>query len=202
MKTAVKIDAIKAQIISKFVTMNKGQFVGFSEYQNNSNEIANHVVNANFSYSRAKKEDFEVKLQNMTNDNAQAIVDKLNKTEFFKDAPLTVSEVWEIREKLIEGYLNPRQRTQKQEDCYTPIADTTLKIHNETGEIHAYALAVQKSVLVEGEYKQVNSRRGTRIQNAIKKELNFTTLKFRQFKINADKVCSVKLTGDTFTLKD
>lgn len=201
MKTAIKIDAIKAQIISKFVTMNKGQFVGFSEYENNSNEIANHVVNANFSYGRAKKEDYEVKLQNMTNDNAKAIVEKLNKTDFFADAPTSISEIWETREKMIEKYLNPKQRTPKQEDCYTPIENTTLKIHNETGEIHAYALAVQKSVLVEGEYKQVNSRRNTRIQNAIKKELGFITSKFRQFKINPDKVCKVSLTGDSFTLK-
>ena len=198
----VHFEAIKALIVSKFTSMNGGQFVGFREYENGNGEIANHVVNANFAYGKAKKEDYEVKLQNMTKENAENVCAVLNKTDFFKENPVTVEEVFAVKEKLYEGYLNPRKRTEKQENSYIPIPGTTLRIFRETGEIHAYALSVSKKILKEGEYKERNSRRNTRIQNVLKKELGFTTIKFRNFIVTPDKVARVALTGDTLQVRE
>jgi hypothetical protein len=42
-------------------------------------------------------------------------------------------------------------------------------------------MAIAKTVLSKGEYKQVNSRELTLAQNAVKKALNLSTAKFRRF---------------------
>lgn len=201
MNESIKINKTIAQIIANLCEMNGGQFIGFKEYVNGSGEVANHVVQANFSYGKAKKDDFENKLQNISTDQIDNVISKLNKNDFFASEPVTIAEIKELNEKLLFGYFNPKAKTEKQEHTYTQIADTTLRVHNETGEIHAYALAISKKILVEGEYKKpANSRRNTRIQNAIKKELNFTTLKFRQFKISPENLGQVAITGNTYQI--
>lgn len=199
-KQKVNVEAIKMQIVSKFTKMGKGQFVGFSKYENRNGEIANHIVNCNFYYEKAKKEDYEVKLSNMTEEQAKHIVSFLNeKDDMIKEENTSVEEVMTVKDSMLDRYYNPKKKTQKQLDAYTNIEGTTLKIHNDTGKVHAYALAVSKTVLQEGEYKKVNSRRNTRIQNAIIKELDFTTAKFRQFIVDPDNVEKVSLTGETLS---
>jgi len=197
MKTNKEISKMIAQIMAKMIMTPKGQFIGFKEYTNNSGEVANHVVQCNFDYGKAKQNDIEL-LERIADNNINAVVEKLNSLEYFTEKPTTFAEVKQTAENLLFNMKNPKEKTQKQEDAYINIEGTTIKIHVETKTVHAYSLAVQKTVLVEGEYKTKNSYRETRIQDAIKFHLGFRTLKFRQFKLTADKVSKVTVAGETF----
>jgi hypothetical protein len=76
----------------------------------------------------------------------------------------------------------------------------SIKLHIETGKIHIYALAVSKEVLVEGEYKSVNSRELTLCQNAVKKYFNFSTAKYRNFIVDPSMLSGVNINGEKFVL--
>jgi len=191
----IKITKVVAEIMAKLITLPNGQFVGFSNYTNNYGEVANHVVNVKFDYYKAKRKDID-KLNNITNNDIIDIVDNINKNEYFLNEPTSSSEINSTIAGMLANYAKPSKRNK--EDVYTHIEGTSLKVHNLTGEIHAYSLAVQKTVLVEGNYAPKNSYRKTRLEDAIKKHLNFTTIKFRQFKLVADKIVQVKLGGDAF----
>ena len=197
MKNKNEISKLVAGIMAKIIMTPKGQFIGFKEYTNNSGEVANHVVNCNFDYGKAKQSDIE-KLERVSDSNINAIVKSLNDKEYFLTQPTNFEEVKGVVDSLLDSMVNPKPRTKKQEESYINIEGTTLKIHVETETIHAYSLGVQKTILVEGEYKPKNSYRKTRIQDAVKRHLGFTTLRFKQFKLTPNKVSKVAVRGEVF----
>jgi hypothetical protein len=68
-----------------------------------------------------------------------------------------------------------------------------LKQHTENDELYVYGMQVHKTVLSEGEYKEVNSKPLTVAKNTIRK--NLRTSKYRQYKIG--KAEQFKIKGDT-----
>jgi hypothetical protein len=66
-----------------------------------------------------------------------------------------------------------------------------VKLHRDTNTLHLYGLVSQKRVLIPGTYKKVNSKPLT----IAKKKLTALTTcgKFRQFRITASKVDSIKV---------
>lgn len=207
MNAPIKIDAIKAQILSKLVNKNGSTFVGIKGYTNSANEISNHVVVANFMYGKAIEKDVET-LKSATDEDCKIIADwtiEQAKKEGFDrlDRPYSAEEIREFINGRVDRFLNPdKKRSDGQKDAYTNIENTTMRILNETGEVTMYALSVQKTKIQEGEYKARSRKSADRvtIEGQFNKYFDLRTAKFRNFKIDVDKLEKISITGDTFTL--
>lgn len=180
-------------ITKKFSKLNGSSFVGIKAYTaKTSGETANHVVNANFSYGNAVEKD----LNALVNADVEAISLKIGFSE-----ELTAQAVKNLR---VAFECNKNEETASEQsiamkNAFLPITNS-IKLNLESGKLHIYALAVSKEILVAGEYKKVNSREMTLCQNAIKKELNFTTSKYRNFIIDENMLSGVNISGSKFTL--
>lgn len=184
-----------AKIVEKFSMLNGTRFVGIKEYQNSKGEIANHVVNADFSYGNAVEKD----LKTLRSATPQDIENIAFSTNFSKEL------VSQAINKIIDSFVsnqNPETQSNQskaQQDTYSKVTNS-IKMHNETEQLYIYALAVNKKVLVKGEYKEVKSRDLTLAQNAVKKYFDLSTAKYRSFVIDENKLGSVTITGDTLTV--
>ena len=188
---------IKA-IVNTFSELNGSQFVGIKEYTSKtSGETANHVVIANFSYGNAVEKDLNA-LRNATNEDCVNIA---------QSGGFSLALVEEAINKLKASFENNKDSetasagSLAQKDAYIQITNS-IKYHIETRKIHIYALHISKQVLVEGVYKQVNSRELTLAQNAVKKYFNFSTSKYRQFIVEKDMLTGVNVSGEKYSLKD
>jgi hypothetical protein len=183
-------------IIAMFANLNGSSFVGIKGYTSSTTgEVANHVVNANFSYGNAVEKDLKA-LNGATDADVQAIAEK------YGFAPeLIKTAIIKLRDAFVKNQ-NPETASAQsvaQSDAYYPITNS-IKLHIESGKIHIYALAVSKQVLVEGEYKSVNSRELTLCQNAVKKYFDFSTAKYRNFIVDPAQLSGVNINGEKFSL--
>ena len=190
------IAKIVKMIIAMFANLNGSSFVGIKGYTSSTTgEVANHVVNANFSYGNAVEKDLKA-LNGATNEDVMAISEK------FGFAPeLIKTAIIKLRDAFVKNQ-NPETASAQsvaQSDAYVNITNS-IKLHIESGKIHIYALAVSKEVLVEGEYKSVNSRELTLCQNAVKKYFNFSTAKYRNFIVDPEQLSGVNINGEKFSL--
>jgi hypothetical protein len=189
------IAKIVKMIIAMFANLNGSSFVGIKGYTSSTTgEVANHVVNANFSYGNAVEKDLKA-LQGATDEDVKAIADKGFTVDLVKMA------IAKLRDAFIKNQ-NPETASAgsvAQSDAYYPITNS-IKLHIESGKLHIYALAVSKEVLVEGEYKAVNSRELTLCQNAVKKYFNFSTAKYRNFIVDPSMLSGVNINGEKFSL--
>ena len=179
-------------IVSLFANLKGASFVGIKGYTSSTTgEVANHVVIANFSYGNAVEKDLKA-LDGATDIDIQAIADK---------SGFTVDLVKTAIAKLAESFrknMNPETQSNQskaQQDAYINISPC-IKLHIETGKLHIYALAHSKVVLVEGEYKPVNSRELTLCQNAVKKYFEFSTAKYRNFIVEPSQLSGVNIAGE------
>jgi len=181
--------ALIAQIVAKFAQLNGTSLVGIREYEaKSSGEVANHVVNANFSYGEAKKKDM-AKLANATKADIEAIAN---------EAKVGIEVV---EEAIAEMQTTNEKKSQAQKDAYIPITNA-IKLCKESGLLHIYAMAVWKSEpIVEGVYKVVNSRPKTIAKNVAKKYFNLRTAKYRNFIVHPDMITEVAINGDVIGLK-
>jgi hypothetical protein len=184
-----------AKIVEKFSMLNGTRFVGIREYLNSHNEISNVVVNADFNYGNAVAKD----LNTLKSGTMQDVENIAFGSKFNKDL------VSQAINKMIESFeknQNPETQSAQskaQQDTYTKVTNS-IKMHNETGQLYIYALQVSKKVLVEGEYKEKNSKDLTLAQNAVKKYFDLSTAKYRSYVIDENKLASVTITGDTLTV--
>jgi len=189
------IAKIVKMIIAMFANLNGSSFVGIKGYTSSTTgEVANHVVNANFSYGNAVEKDLKA-LKGATDADIEAIASKGFSVELVKTA------IAKLADAFIKNQ-NPETASAgsvAQSDAYYPITNS-IKLHIESGKIHIYALAVSKEVLVEGEYKSVNSRELTLCQNAVKKHFNFSTAKYRNFIVDPAQLSGVNINGEKFSL--
>lgn len=183
-------------IVGKFADLKGASFVAIKGYESKTTgEIANHVINANFSYSNAVEKDLNA-LKSATDDDIQAIAEKNN---------FTVELVRTAIAKLMQSFENNKSdetrsnQSKGQIETYIPITNS-IKLNPETGLLHIYALGISKQVLVEGTYKSVNSRELTLCQNAVKKYFNFSTAKYRNFIVNPEMLDAVKISGESIEL--
>lgn len=184
------------KIISNFSEINGGLFVGIREYEaKTSQEIANHVVNVNFSYAKAVLNDIE-KLQTATNEDIINIVSKFG---------IGAELVSQAIDKLLNSFIknqNPEtasNQSKAQKDVYIHVT-SSIKMNKETKNFHIYALTVSKDILVDGIYKEVNSRPLTIAQNAVKKYFAFTTAKYRNFIIDENMLSEVAINKKVISL--
>jgi hypothetical protein len=178
-----------AQIIAKFAELNGTSLVGIREYEaKGSGEVANHVVNANFSYAEAKKRDM-AKLAKATNADLLAIASKAK----------VALEI--VREALAEMQTTDKKRSEAQINAFIPITNA-IKLNKESGLLHIYAMAIWKGQpIVEGVFKEVKSSPKTIAKNMAKKYFNLSTAKYRSFIVHPDMISEVAINGEVMGLK-
>jgi len=173
-------------------TANGVTFVGIN-YTNQDNETSQYLVNIGASYENAKKKDLTT-LQNLdvkTIENYKGLdQDSINLLDEAKNA-------------LIKALIKPNKaQSQAQKDAYTHLLNG-MKIHNETHDLYIFGFKVKKSVQIKGNYKPSDfafegAKPLTRAKNFIRTQLLKST-KYRQFKISADQLHKMKISGDTIT---
>lgn len=194
--TSYKVNKLVSNISQQFENVSRPTFLGIKNYESKSSgEIADHVILTNFSYKNAVKRDLQ-KLQ---------VITENEKIRLAINSGFSIDLINEAIEKLSTSFINNQNEETKsnqskaQTDAFTRINEA-IKIHNETGQVYIYGLHIKKNVHVDGEYKKVNSRPLTLCQNWLKKELNFSTSKYRQFIVDKNMLSAVNLNGESFQL--
>lgn len=184
-------------IVSLFANLNGTSFVGIRAYTSStSGEVANHVVIANASYGNAVNEDLK-KLDNATDADISAISEKWG---FSAELIRTAIDKLATSFRKNQNPETQSAQSKGQQDAYITITPS-IKLHIESGKVHIFAQHHSKDVLVEGEYKEVNSRELTLCQNAVKKYFDFRTTKFRNFIVDKDQLSEVAISGEKIMLK-
>lgn len=139
-------------------------FFSIKNYTNKHGEVSNQIINVGASYEKMKQKDIET-LRNMDILKMQ-----------WKSAMVDIEIA---RAALIEAFITPdKARSDGQKDAYTNIANG-IRVHNETGKLYLFGYKLRKTVLVEGEYPTVNSRKETIAKDELRKYLR--TNKFVNF---------------------
>ena len=180
-------------LIRKFESLKSATFISINNYlATSSGEIANHVINVNISIENAKKADLQ-KLQNCTDADLKTI------SEISKIAvdvlKISLSEMTESATKNLSAKLEDRTaQSQAQTDAYISLTPA-IKLNKTNMSIYIFGQAISKNVLLPGTYKPVKSSDKTLGKNAIKKQLDLRSDKFRTFILgNAD---MLKVDGTT-----
>jgi hypothetical protein len=171
-------------------------FVALNNYlSKTTGEIANHTVNIGLSVKNVKENDL-VKLQACDEATISAIA--LKSMLAVEVCRIALAEMIESAKKNLSE--KPEDRTtqsQAQTDAYIFITPA-IRLHKETQELHIFGQGIQKKVIVEGEYKTVNSSAKTLAKKAIRKALNLSADKFRDYIVA--NVESVRMNGETLEI--
>lgn len=184
---------VESMILS---TTDKSQFAGL-EYTNSKGETAQYVININISYTNAVTNDIK-KLQSIT---PEQIGEILSSNELF-----TTETIKKNVAVLLDSFLkNQNQETASnqsiaQNSAYIKLSPC-LRYNFETGLLYLYGSKVFKRVINPIEYKKVNSKVDTLCKKSIKKVLNFSTEKYREFIITPEQLKRVKLNGSEWVLE-
>lgn len=164
------------ELIEKLKTITGVSFVSVV-YTNEQNEKQHTLFNVGVNYEKAKAKDLEY-LKN------------LDITELNSD--LSADLLMEATQSLINDFEKTISKEKVKKDNFIHLTNG-LKQHTENNELYVYGMLVHKTVLSEGEYKEVNSKPLTIAKNLIRK--NLKTSKYRQYKIG--KAEQFKIKGDT-----
>lgn len=160
-------------------------FISFP-YENAQKETAKRLVNIGISYENAKKRDLEV----LKTGVEYIASDKYTKADW--DAAIE-----ELKTSLVAPDAN---RSEGQKNAYISITENgTLKYNIETQCLYIVGSSVRKTVIEEGEYKEVKSSGKTIAKNKIKKEY-LSTGQFRTFKLN-NLIGNIKINGDILEIE-
>lgn len=200
-KTEVRfpVTTVAAKVIKKLNEAVKNSPTGVSfarinGYTNSSGEKANVTINIGVNYGNVKQKDLEY-LQDLDVTTLVREADEEKELIALDKELLT-----EAKEALLKSQTAPSKNQSKaQTDAYTRIEGAPqLKVHNETGKIYLEGYQVSKNILVEGEYKKVNSRPLTIAKKEIKKGMRVS--KIRQYKL--DEINNLSISGDTIEFID
>ena len=185
-------------LINKFQGLKSASFISINNYvSSTSGELANHVVNVNISVKNAKEADLS-KLQAISVTDLKAIAEKSGidmETVTLAHNELTASAI----KNLSENIEDRTKQSQAQTDAYIFITPA-IRLHKETLTLHIFGQAINKTVLIQGTYKTVNSKPKTIAKNTIKKYLDLRSEKFRDFIIaNTEKL---QVAGDTILIAE
>ena len=165
----VSIKALQVISMLKQATENSitgVSFVSIRNYTNSSNEASNNLINVGINYEKSKIKDIE-------------FLENLNLDEYSFKSNLDV--ILEAKAELIKSFIKPEEnRSKGQIEAYTHIV-SGVKVHNESGQVYVYGYRENKTILKEGEYKQVNSKPLTIAKNELRKLLR--TAKYTQYSL-------------------
>lgn len=194
MSTEVRkpISTVAIQVINKLeeaITKSPTgvSFVRINGYTNSKGEVSNVTINIGVNYTNVKDKDLNY-------------LETVNVTEIETDNDDVKALLNEAKTVLIEAQKKPStNRSKGQADAYTRLKGAPqLKVHNETGQIYLEGYQVNKKILVEGEYKEINSRPLTLAKDLIRKGMRAS--KIRQYKLN--EINSIAISGDTIEFID
>lgn len=177
----------------QFETVSGAKFVSINGYENSKGEVANHIINVNVSVENAKVKDLET-LKNFPANELNIIADKVGASK--EDALRAIEEMVASAEKnLSKDKADRTAQSQGQTDAYVSLGKG-LRLNLDNMEVYVSGFANSKVILVEGEYKHVNSKPKTLVKKAITKTLKMYN--FRNLKLgNAE---SLTVTGSTIQL--
>lgn len=190
-------DSIKALVLTAVAKTVKGTtFVGIRGYKNSQGEVSNQTVLVGINYENVLIHDFKV-LKEKQNE----VIETLEKS-YKKEVVLKAYEnIYNSLEKRLSDEQTKEVlrlqgdatiiASEAQKDAYIHLAKGVKKLV-ETNEIHVFGLVVKKTILEPIEYKTVNSRELTIVQNKIKKFCNFKQDKYKTFKFSEG---TIKLQG-------
>jgi hypothetical protein len=164
------------KLIEKLQNITGVSFVSVT-YTNQHNEKQKTVFNVGVNYDKAKQKDLEY-------------LKSLDISSLETDLPNEL--LVEATQSLINDFEKTINKEKIKINNFIPISNG-LKLHNETNELYVYGMQIHKTVLEEGEYKEVKSKPITVAKNLIRKKLR--TSKYRQYKIG--KAEQFKISGDT-----
>lgn len=185
-------------LFKKFESLNGASFIGINNYlAKTSGELANHRVNVGISVENAKKTDL-MRLKACTIDDLQ-MISKASNIDISICEVALAEMVTSAEKNLAKEIENRSAQSQAQTNAYIPLTKNgSVKFHIESMAVHVFGMAIDKTILVKGEYKVVKSRDKTIAKNAIKKHLDLRADKFRTYILtNAD---AVKIKGDTIEI--
>jgi hypothetical protein len=160
-------------------------FVGVRDYVNKQGEKSNYLINSGVSYLKILNDD----LQSLT-ENKKDIIETLQKSYPIELINTAFDNVLTSLNKRLSDETTKEQlraegdktiaQSDAQIDAYINLA-TGVKLHKDSLKIHVYGLVVRKTILQAIEYKKVNSRDLTIVQNKIKKLAEFKQDSYRTF---------------------
>jgi hypothetical protein len=155
-------------------------FLTIRGYRSDSSEVANYSLCFNISYRSALEKSI-AKLEKLT-----------LATDLEKQAHKEVLESFKKSLTKMED-----EPIEERDDAYTHFfkddgsAIKGCKLHKATGTLHIYGLVSQKKVLMPGIYTKKNKAALTRAKDKLRALTPVS--RFRQFKITADKVDSIRV---------
>ena len=166
-------------------TIKGTSFVGIKGYENSKGEISNQTLLVGFNLANLLKKDLEtlkkVDISKVIEKYGQQVATTAYSELLESLAKRTATE--QEKEELRKEGDSTMKRSDGQIDAYTQLAKG-VKQHNENKDLKIYGLVIKKTVLVEGEYKPVNSRPKTLAKKDIKKLANLQETKLRTFTFN------------------
>lgn len=173
------------ELVASAKTIKGTTFVGIQNYKNSQGEISNQTIVSGITYGNCLLHDFEV-LKTKQNEVFNEF-QKSNTIEMIEKAYYNLYSSLEkrlssdeIKDELRQQNDSTIKLSDAQKDAYLHIAKG-IKLHIETQKLHIFGLVVRKKVIEPIEYKQVNSRELTILQNKIKKFCEFKQDKYRNF---------------------
>jgi hypothetical protein len=190
-------NSVRNLVLSAVAKTVKGTtFVGIRAYKNAQGEVSNQTLLVGINFENVLIHDFQALKDNQTKIFAE--LEKNHKMELITEAYEKVYNSLEKRlsdETTKEALRAQGDKTliasDAQADAYEHIAKG-VKRNIATGELHIFGLCVKKTVIEPIEYKTVNSRELTIVQNKIKKLCEFKQDKYKNFKFDS---ATVKLQG-------
>lgn len=188
MKNLVK----NAVLVAVAKTIKGTSFVGLRNYANQQGEVSNYTILAGISYENCLEHDFKSLKENsksvfetLVKDHTYAVVEQAYNNVFNSLNKRLSSE--EVKEALRLQNDATIRRSDAQINLYVHLAKG-IKRNVETNEIVLFGLQVKKTVIKPIEYKTVNSRELTIVQNKIKKLCNFKQDKYKTFTVNESEI--------------
>jgi len=181
------------ELINAFNNSNGAKFVAF-EYTNRFGEVAKRLVQINTIYENALKKDLEIvpAVEYEANDKFDHETFVIAKSEIIKSTNASLGKMSLMSKEEATKFEN---RSNGQKNAYVQIAKN-IKYNIETQEIMFFAKEIRKTIVVEGDYPETNSRAKTLAKRFIQKQMKST--KYRTYKLS--NIESVKLNGDTIEL--
>lgn len=154
-------------ILKEILQTSKVRFIHIKNYTNNKGEVANHLININFSYSAAKQRDIHYL--------------KSKESRRFKNS-------WAVS-AVLKSLVHPDPiLSQAQKDAYE-VVTPAVKIHKSTGNVMITGMAFKKTILVPIMYNELSADAEAKME--VQKFLRST--KYRNFRL--DKIKEMRVNG-------
>ena len=165
-------------LLNQFLSIKGNKFVNLT-YRNKAGELSKYTIMVGALLKNSYEKDLK-KLKLMKTTNA---VEEQARQELIESMMKSI-------ETKFQG--NPNY-TKK--DYYEHL-DRNVKMHE--GNFYLNSFVISKNVIEPGEYKKVNSSEKTIAKNKMRKQLRQS--KFREFKLELDKIQSASLNGKRFEI--